>query len=76
MQMIRGVIVNVDEYKNEEIMFRNKVVAEWVSVDDLLNLNPIIDDFSCECKNEDICAMCAFKEYWKAIQQQRGEDKK
>lgn len=33
----------------------------------LKSLNPIIKDFDCTCKNEIICAMCAFKKYWKEL---------
>ncbi len=42
MEIIRGVIVNADEYKTDEIISPNKIEAEWVAVDDMIKELEII----------------------------------
>lgn len=45
MEIIRGVIVNADEYKTDEIISSNKIEAEWVAVNDLrLVIDAVTED--------------------------------
>ncbi len=54
-----------DEYTYGKIIGTLK--DKFIDKQKLKRLNPIVDDFSCECKNEEICAMCAFKKNWKEL---------
>ena len=40
------------------------LTKKFVAVDDLKQLETIMNDFDCTCRNEMICPMCAFKKLW------------
>ena len=52
---------------NEQQVLTKYFEKYLISKYDLKKFNTMIEDFKCNCRNEDICAECALKQLWKEM---------